>query len=285
MQVPISAFFEMDEAAQTVVFQQTGHRPRAAFAHGMAEDLGAGMTLHGGQPLLVTLRPGADSGSAPIVHTGHEFVYCLEGQLTYTIDEPTLRARSGRQPDLRGPPPPPLGKPRANPDRARCSSLCPDDENDRPTEKHFATKAEARPPRGRPPEEVCDVQSRRSDHGLLLFWPSRSRPSSCPQLGLRRRRHRRWRRTISCIACHEALYVNHDTGKWYCLCEVQGPLHVLPRRGRGGDDRGGGAPGHGRQPGALGTPTCQGCHPQDFAERLWDIRCPRRHSAPPRARR
>jgi uncharacterized cupin superfamily protein/DNA-binding XRE family transcriptional regulator len=143
LQVPISAFFEMDEAAQTVVFQQTGHRPRAAFAHGMAEDLGAGMTLHGGQPLLVTLRPGTDSGPAPIVHTGHEFVYCLEGQLTYTIDERRYVLEPGDSLIFEAH----LPHRWENAEQSQTRSLlilCPEDENDHPTERHFAPDAEPR---------------------------------------------------------------------------------------------------------------------------------------------
>ncbi len=142
MQVPISAFFEMDEAAQTVVFQQAGHRPRAAFAHGMAEDMGAGMTLHGGQPLLVTLRPGTDSGPAPIVHTGHEFVYCLEGQLDYTIDGRRYVLEAGDSLIFEAHLPHRWGNPGLTQTRSLLI-LCPDDENDRPTDRHFATEAEA----------------------------------------------------------------------------------------------------------------------------------------------
>ena len=146
LQVPISAFFEMDEAAQSVVFQQAGHRPRAAFAHGMAEDLGGGMTLHGGQPLLVTLRPGTDSGPAPIVHTGHEFVFCLEGQLTYTIDECRYVLDPGDSLIFEAHLPHRWGNPGQTQTRSLLI-LCPDDENDRATDRHFATEAES-PPQG-----------------------------------------------------------------------------------------------------------------------------------------
>ena len=141
LQVPISAFFETDEAAQTVVFQQAGHRPRAAFAHGMAEDLGGGMTLHGGQPLLVTLRPGTDSGPAPIVHTGHEFVYCLEGQLTYTIDERRYVLEPGDSLIFEAHLPHRWGNSGQTQTRSLLI-LCPEDENDHPTDRHFVTEAE-----------------------------------------------------------------------------------------------------------------------------------------------
>ena len=68
---------------------------RLAFAYGTLADLGAGLTLHGGQPLLVTLEPKANSGPTPIVHTGHEFVFCLDGHLSYTIEDSNLYPRSG----------------------------------------------------------------------------------------------------------------------------------------------------------------------------------------------
>lgn len=142
LQVPISAFFELDEAAQTVVFQKAGQRPRAAFAHGTAEDLGSGMTLHGGQPLLVTLRPGTDSGHAPIVHTGHEFVYCLEGQLTYTIEDRHYVLEAGDSLIFEAHLPHRWGNAGQTQTRSLLI-LCPDDENDRPTDRHFATEAEA----------------------------------------------------------------------------------------------------------------------------------------------
>ena len=87
LDVPITAFFETDILKNNVSYQKTGQRPQAAFAYGTLADLGAGLTLHGGQPLLVTLEPKANSGPTPIVHTGHEFVFCLEGRLSYTIED------------------------------------------------------------------------------------------------------------------------------------------------------------------------------------------------------
>jgi len=87
LDVPITAFFKIDTPKNNISYQKAGQRPRAAFTHGTLEDLGAGLTLQGGQPFLVTLKPKANSGSTPIVHTGLEFVFCLEGHLSYTIEE------------------------------------------------------------------------------------------------------------------------------------------------------------------------------------------------------
>ena len=145
LQVPIGAFFETDEPAQTVVFQKAGWRPRAAFAHGTVEDMGGGLTLHGGQPLLVTLHPGADSGPSPIVHTGYEFVYCLEGRLTYAIEGRTYTLEPGDSLIFEAHLPHRWGNAGETVTRSLLI-LCPIDENDHPTERHFATEADAPSP-------------------------------------------------------------------------------------------------------------------------------------------
>ena len=145
LQVPIGAFFETDEPAQTVVFQTAGRRPRAGFAHGTVEDMGGGLTLHGGQPLLVTLHPGTDSGPLPIVHTGYEFVYCLEGRLTYAIEGRTYTLEPGDSLIFEAHLPHRWGNAGETVTRSLLI-LCPIDENDHPTEQHFATEADAPSP-------------------------------------------------------------------------------------------------------------------------------------------
>jgi transcriptional regulator with XRE-family HTH domain len=145
LNVPIAAFFETHDAVQNVVFQKAGQRPRAAFAHGTAEDLGGGIMMQGGQPLLVTLRPGTDSGPSPIVHTGHEFVYCLEGQLTYSIGERSYLLEAGDSLIFEAHLPHRWGNAGLIITRSLLI-LCPNDENDRPTERHFATRGEAQSP-------------------------------------------------------------------------------------------------------------------------------------------
>jgi transcriptional regulator with XRE-family HTH domain len=87
LDVPITVFFKTDIPKTNVSYQKVSQRLRATFAHGTLEDLGAGLTLWGGQPFLVTLKPKANSGSIPFVHTGLELVFCLDGHLSYTIEE------------------------------------------------------------------------------------------------------------------------------------------------------------------------------------------------------
>ena len=85
LQVPITAFFEPAALVKDVVFQKFGQRPHTSFPHGELEDLGGGLALGEATPLLMTSNPNSSSGSDMIVHTGQEFVYCLEGNICYLV--------------------------------------------------------------------------------------------------------------------------------------------------------------------------------------------------------
>lgn len=84
--VPIAAFFEAEEPHGEIAHVRANGRRNVAIAHGFLEDLGAGMTDRTIEPFLITLNPHSDSGPTPIVHTGQEFVYCLEGRVDYVIE-------------------------------------------------------------------------------------------------------------------------------------------------------------------------------------------------------
>jgi transcriptional regulator with XRE-family HTH domain len=136
LNVPITAFFEVDTPKNNISFQKEGQRPKASFAHGTLEDLGAGLTLRGGQPFLVTLEPKANSGLIPIVHTGLELVFCLEGHLSYTIEERVYPLDPGDSLLFEAY----LPHCWENTGETASRSLlimCPTDESDRPTERHF----------------------------------------------------------------------------------------------------------------------------------------------------
>jgi transcriptional regulator with XRE-family HTH domain len=134
--IPITAFFETDMIKNDVSYQKTGQRLQAEFARGTIADLGAGLTLHGGQPLLVTLEPKANSGPTPIVHTGHEFVFCLEGHLSYTIEDHVYILDPGDSLLFEAH----LPHFWQNVGESTSQSLlimCPADKSDHPTERHF----------------------------------------------------------------------------------------------------------------------------------------------------
>ena len=136
LQVPISAFFETDHGNKLVVHQKAGNRPRAAFTHGSIEDLGAGMPRFGVEQFIVTLAPNSDSGRNAIVHTGREFVYCLEGQLSYFVDTETYQLEPGDSLLFEAYLPHRWKNSGDTPSR-NLLVLCPSDERDHPKERHF----------------------------------------------------------------------------------------------------------------------------------------------------
>jgi transcriptional regulator with XRE-family HTH domain len=137
LNVPISAFFETDHGDKHVVLQKAGTRPHATFTHGFIEDLGAGMSRFGAEPLIVTLAPNADSGKTPIVHTGREFVYCLEGHIAYTVDSNAYLLGPGDSLLFEAYLPHQWKNLDASPSR-NLLVLCPMDERDNPAERHFS---------------------------------------------------------------------------------------------------------------------------------------------------
>jgi quercetin dioxygenase-like cupin family protein/DNA-binding XRE family transcriptional regulator len=137
LQVPISAFFETDGGEKQVAFQKNGTRPQVAFPHGSMEDLGTGLPRYGAEPLIVTLEPQASSGETPIVHTGREFVYCLDGRITYSIDTEIYQLEPGDslffEAFL-----PHSWKNKGDVASRHILILSPADERDHPTERHFS---------------------------------------------------------------------------------------------------------------------------------------------------
>ena len=86
LNVPITSFFEADRERKQLIHTRAEERPSAQIEDTHIEDLGEGLYNWIVQPLVVTLEPGASSGADLIVHTGHEFVYCLEGRLLYMVE-------------------------------------------------------------------------------------------------------------------------------------------------------------------------------------------------------
>lgn len=87
LEVPITAFFESEPQKKQVVFVAGDQRPCVEFKSTCLENLGKDLKDQAIQPFVVTLETGSGSGSKVIVHTGHEFVYCLSGTVKYTIEE------------------------------------------------------------------------------------------------------------------------------------------------------------------------------------------------------
>jgi len=87
LKVPISVFFDSDSHNKKVVYQKAQERKQIIFSQGQMESLGAGLSGMGSEPFITRLELGANSGNTPIIYAGREFIYCLEGHITYTIED------------------------------------------------------------------------------------------------------------------------------------------------------------------------------------------------------
>jgi transcriptional regulator with XRE-family HTH domain len=136
LQVSITEFFQTNQGSKKLVHQKQGGRPRVAFEHSIMEDLAAGMPRFGAEPIIVTLEPDSDSGKNPIVHTGREFVYCLDGHITYTVDNEKFLLEKGDSLIFEAYLPHHWKNGDSTPSRALLV-LCPMDDRDQPRERHF----------------------------------------------------------------------------------------------------------------------------------------------------
>jgi len=85
LNVPIPAFFEIKHKKQ-IAYQKAGERKQIVFAQGQLESLSEGMPRMGSEPFITRLEPSANSGAAPVIYGGRQFIYCLEGHITYVVE-------------------------------------------------------------------------------------------------------------------------------------------------------------------------------------------------------
>lgn len=93
--VPLSAFFESEPLEKRVIYTPIELRPQAVFGSTRMQNLGKDLAGNVVQPFIVTLKPGKGSGDQMIVHTGHEFVYCLSGGVHYQIEQDEYFLKAG----------------------------------------------------------------------------------------------------------------------------------------------------------------------------------------------
>jgi transcriptional regulator with XRE-family HTH domain len=95
LNVSLTAFFESEQPKKRVVYQKAGERQQIVFSQGQMEKLSEGMPQLGNEPFITKLEPLANSGEKPIVFAGREFIYCLEGHITYTVEGETYPLAPG----------------------------------------------------------------------------------------------------------------------------------------------------------------------------------------------
>jgi transcriptional regulator with XRE-family HTH domain len=95
LELPITSFFETPGEKSQIVFRKAAERTRVPFTRGLWEGLGGEQFVGRVEPFALTLESGANSGPNPIVHTGHEFVLCLRGQLEYQVEHDVVLLEAG----------------------------------------------------------------------------------------------------------------------------------------------------------------------------------------------
>ncbi len=136
LDVPVTAFFENGSPKSRVAYIKASQRTGAAFAHGTLEDLGAGLPYRTMEPFVVTMKANTNSGAQPIVHTGHEFVFCLQGRIIYIIEDQTYLLEEGDSLLFESHLPHRWQNVEAVPAKT-ILVLCPGDSRDEPTQRHF----------------------------------------------------------------------------------------------------------------------------------------------------
>ncbi|MCG2785472.1 MAG: cupin domain-containing protein [Anaerolineae bacterium] len=86
LEVPVTDFFAPAPTREKIVFLKADERTRLPFMRGLWEGLGGENFVGHVMPFMLTLESGASSGPSNVIHTGHEFVFCLRGQLEYMVE-------------------------------------------------------------------------------------------------------------------------------------------------------------------------------------------------------
>src|SRR5215470_17913857 len=93
--VSITAFFGAETETKQVVFLKADERTRIGFTRGTFEALGGEQFVGRVEPFMLTLENSAASGPHTITHSGHEFVFCLCGELEYQVERENFRLSPG----------------------------------------------------------------------------------------------------------------------------------------------------------------------------------------------
>ncbi len=95
LDLPVTTFFGEDEERQQVIFIRAMSGARVPVERGFWEGRGGEKFTGRVEPFVLTLEVGADSGPAVMVHTGHEFVYCLTGSIEYIVEGQAYQLNPG----------------------------------------------------------------------------------------------------------------------------------------------------------------------------------------------
>ena len=93
--ISITTFFSSDAERKQVVFLKSDSRAHMSFTRGVFEGLGGENFVGRVEPFMLTLENSANSGPRSMTHTGHEFVFCLRGELEYQVERQLYQLEAG----------------------------------------------------------------------------------------------------------------------------------------------------------------------------------------------
>jgi len=86
LEVPVAAFFREQNQKASVIYCKHKDRNEIHFLHGKWEGLGGDQFEGRLEAYLLTVEPDGSSGNHKLLHSGNEFVFCMDGQLEYEIE-------------------------------------------------------------------------------------------------------------------------------------------------------------------------------------------------------
>jgi transcriptional regulator with XRE-family HTH domain len=92
--VQITDFFQ-EEARQKTVLVKRDQGLRSQSNGVIMESLGMGLSDQQLEPFRMVIQPGGGQMDDPVSHSGQEFIYCLEGEIEYTVGGRVVRLEQG----------------------------------------------------------------------------------------------------------------------------------------------------------------------------------------------
>lgn len=95
LSVKMSYFFERSDVETNIIYLKAAARSVLISGGVTIGSVSQRLRTQEMEPFFVTLAPGAGSGRHPVIHLGHEFVYCLSGAVEYRIDDTVYLLEKG----------------------------------------------------------------------------------------------------------------------------------------------------------------------------------------------
>jgi len=94
LNVKVSYFFDEDVRTD-IMHIRASERPALESRGVTIECVGKQLQGQELEPFFISLAPDSESGNRQVIHSGHEFVYCVRGRVEYEIDDKVYMLNEG----------------------------------------------------------------------------------------------------------------------------------------------------------------------------------------------